>query len=629
MWTSLYDLPGNAHTYAVFLPLGEYIDINFDQKKEPSPKSVRSGSGTWVRTSSTSTGPSAATSAAPGSFGTPIVREHEYAEVGAGVSDDDGEHYAMMSPTGSKDIAPKLSTSLHKVTCPLSLDDPSVYTLPPPSESGVPSPGVGLAQPTSELVASLLFDSNAKTPSSGGVSPHSQRQQSTVVPSYGHSSPISPAATSGGGEDGNDSDYFNLDFSAVSGSGATAMGKKAKDSTSPSKVGSSSGSGSASTTTTKMKVTSKVDQSSAGGGSSRKHSSSPLASLLHGLSHQGLKSPKHKGGSSPKHSVSDDTSAYSEMSFLPPSPSPKVNRRRSDSSSPSSSPSQFTKTPPHSIVAVKPSAVHTTATGASANVPKTCASTGAPHRAVSGQGSNSNNASNSNTAAMRSIKSTGSLSTMDVSNVSKIHVTSPKILLTSTELINELSAGNTANSASRDATTLRLSQDMSSATYENMSFENNRPLRQSSYTSISSSGVEPELHYAALDLSASAEDIMPMMAGFEHPSLQKSPANKSRHTSGGVGPGATNGSGGVGGVTGDEDMPLQYAQIDFIKSESLKATLTGAAGGNGNSANSASGNTTVKETQMPFDVANMALPLQAALTPPTPSDSNSGTSSAS
>ena len=572
-----------------FLPLflpGEYIDINFDQKKpqkEPSPKSARSEHvGTWQKPSG------------GGTFSAPIMREHDYEEVGG-----DDEHYAMMSPTDSTDSAPKLSSSLLKVTCPLSLDDPTMDVLPVETAQSPAS--------VSELVTSLSLDSNTRTPSGGVQSP---RQQTTVVSPYGHSSPISPAATSGG----DDSDYFNLDLSG-------GMGKK---STSPSKVGSGG------VTTPKTKVTTKVDQSSAGGGSSsRKHSSSPLASLLHGLS-QGRKSPKHRGGSSPKHSVSDDpASAYSEMSFLPLSVSPKVNRRKSDSSSPSSSstslnpnaPSQFTKTPPHSIVTVKPSAVHTTATGA-VHVHNTAigvhtTATGAPqtqtHRSVLAQDSNGrNNTSNEkNFAAMRSIKSTGSLSAMDVVSSTpsskRIDESSSKILLTSTELINELSAGNTANSG-----TTRLSQDMSSAAYENMSFENNKPLRQTSRTSVGSGGVEPELHYAALDLSASAEDIMPLM-GFDHPGLQKSPGNKSRHTSG-VGPNSTNGSGGVGGGVIDEGAPLQYAQIDFVKSESLKANLT-----SGNSI-STSGNTTVKETQMPFDVANMVLPLQAVQTPHTTND---------
>ena len=476
-------------------------------------------------------------------------------------------------------VRPKLSSSLLKVTCPLSLDDPSMDVLPVETAQSPAS--------MSELVASLSLDRNTRT-SSGGV--QSPRQQTTVVPPYGHSSPILPAATSGG----DDSDYFNLDLSAVSG----GAGKKSKDATSPSKVGNSGG------TTPKTKVTTKVDQSSG-----RKHSSSPLASLLHGLS-QGRKSPKHRGGSSPKHSVSDNyASAYSEMSFLPPNLSPKVNRRKSDTSSPSSTtslnpnvPCQFTKTPPHSIATVKPNAVHTTAMGAPSQT----------HRSVLAQDSNGrNNTSNNKTAAMRSIKSTGSLSAMDVISSTpsskKIHESSPKILLTSTELLNELSAGNTANSGST-----RLSQDMSSAAYENMSFENNKPLRQTSSTSVGSGGVEPELHYAALDLSASAEDIMPLI-GFD---LQKSPGNKSRHTSGVVGANSTNGSGGVGGGVIDEAAPLQYAQIDFVKSESLKANLTG---GNGAST-SASGNATVKETQMPFDVANMVLPLQAVQTPQTTSD---------
>ena len=551
---------------------GEYIDIQFDQKKpqkDQSPKAMRSGSGSWQRKKSE-----------PAVSGAPIMREHDYEEVG------DDEHYAMMSPSDGKDRAPKLSSSLHKITCPLSLDDPTQDTLQPKT---TPNP-----TSVSELMSSLSVESDKvnKTPYGGG-STHSNIQTTpppTVVPPFSHSNPVSPAATSGTGVDtgDDDSDYFNLDLSSVSAGSGTGSKKTTKESVSPSKVSGG----------TKQKAANKMDHSSISSSSSRKHSSSPLATLLQGLS-QGRKSPKHKGSSSPKHSVSDETAAYSEMSFLPPSSSPKVIRRRSESASPIPA-SQFTKNPPHSNVTVKPSAVHTSAKiESTSHINKSAVQE-----------------STGNTAAMRSIKSTGSLTAMDVSSThtSKIHVTSPKILLTSTELINEISSnasrrsGNWQDSSSQ----ARFYQDLSCSAYENMSFEHNKPIRQSSHTSVgSNTSGEQELHYAALDLSASVEDIGPI-AGIE----QKTPGNKTRHTSGSVVPNSTNGNGGV--VCGfiDEEMPLQYAQIDFVKSDTLRTNLTPQSGGN--NANSNVG-ITQKETQIPFEVANMNL--QTTWTPSSTSDS--------
>ena len=571
---------------------GEYIDIQFDQKKpqkDQSPKAVRSGSDSWQRKKSEPAVPVMGSTGDAGNTSAPGMREHDYEEVG------DEEHYAMMSPTDGKDRAPKLSSSLHKITCPLSLDDPALDTLQP---KATPNPAC-----VSDLMSSLSVESDKmiKMPQgSGSTQPHIQTTPPpTVIPPFSHSNPVSPAATSGSGVDtgdDDDSNYFNLDLSSVSAGSGTGNKKTTKESVSPSKLAGG----------TKQKAAKKLEHSSIAGGSSRKHSSSPLATLLQGLS-QGRKSPKHKGSSSPKHSVSDETAAYSEMSFLPPSSSPKVNRRRSESASPIP-PSQFTKNPPHSTATVKPSAVHTSATGES----------------TSQKNKSAVQDSTSNTAAMRSIKSTGSLTAMDVSSTqtSKIHVTSPKILLTSTELINEISATSTASgsiNANRrsgnwqdSSPSAKFYQDLSCSAYENLSFENNKPLRQSSHTSVgSNTSGEPELHYAALDLSSSVEDIIPI-AGIE----QKSPGNKSRHTSGSVVTNSTNGNGGVGGGCIDEEMPLQYAQIDFVKSESLRTNSTPQSGGNNVSSNMG---ITQKETQIPFEVANMNL--QTTWTPPSTNDS--------
>ena len=563
---------------------GEYIDIQFDQKKsqkDQSPKTVRSGSGSWQRKESEPAVSVMSSSSGGGNTNAPVMREHDYEEVG------DDEHYAMMSPSDSTDRAPKLSSSLHKITCPLSLDDPTLDTLQP---KATPNP-----TSVSDLMSSLSVEGDKviKTScGSGSIQSHVQTTPPpTVVPPFSHSNPVSPAATSGGGvcTGDDDSDYFNLDLSSVSTGCGTGNKKPTKETVSPSKVASG----------TKQKASNKMDHSSISGGSSRRHSSSPLAAFLQGLS-QGRKSPKHKGSSSPKHSVSDETAAYSEMSFLPPSPSPKVTRRRSESASPIPT-SQFTKNPPHSIVTVKPSAVHTSATSESATQINKSATQDFT----------------SNTAAMRSIKSTGSLTAMDVSatHSSKIHVTSPEILLTSTELIDEISAASNSSRGGnwQDGNSQRkFYQDLSCSAYENMSFENNKPLRQSSHTSVgSNTSGEPELHYAALDLSASVEDIIPI-AGIE----QKSPGNKSRQTSGSVVPNSTNGNGAVVGGCIDEEMPLQYAQIDFVKSESLRTNLTPQSGGNTVSSNVG---LTQKETQIPFEVANMNL--QTTWTPPATSDS--------
>ena len=561
--------------YCIFFYFpGEYIDVQFDQKKpskNQSPKQTRSGSGSWQRKVSEPAVSPMSSSTGPGNMSAPMLREHDYEEVG------DDEHYALMSPSDSKDRAPKLSSSLHKITCPLSLDDASMDTLQPKATS------------VSELMSSLSVDSETASKTSNGTSSTQSQIQTTsptVVPPFSHSSPVSPASTCTSGSTivtSDDSDYFNLDLSNVRNSG-TANKKPTKESASPSKVTGGS----------KQKAGSKIDHSSASGSSSRKHSSSPLASLLQGLS-QGRKSPKHKSSSSPKHSVSDEAAAYSEMSFLPPSSSPKVNRRRSESSNP---PSQFTKNPPHSITTVKPNAVHKSATSESDSM---------THKSMAQD-------SASSTAAMRSIKSTGSLTALEVSSshASKIHVTSPKILLTSTELINEISATSSADtkpnrrsgSWQENNSQSRLSQDLSYSEYENMSFENNKPSRQTSHTSVGSGASgEPELHYAALDLSASVEDIMPA-TGSEHSSHQKSPGNKSRHTSGSVVPNSTNGNGGIVPGCIDEETPLQYAQIDFVKSESLRTNLSQHPGGNTVSTNVG---ITQKETQIPFEVANMNL----------------------
>ena len=551
---------------------------------------MRSGSGSWQRKKSEPAVPVVSSSSDAGNTSAPVMREHDYEEVG------DDEHYAMMSPTDSNDRAPKLSNSLHKITCPLSLDDPTQDTLQP---KATPNPAC-----VSDLMSSLSVESDKVIKMPHGIGNTQSHIQTTppptLMPPFSHSNPVSPAATSGSGVDtgdDDDSNYFNLDLSSVSaGSGTGNKKTTTKESVSPSKLAGG----------TKQKAANKMEHSSISGGSSRKHSSSPLATLLQGLSH-GRKSPKHKGSSSPKHSISDETASYSEMSFLPPSSSPKVIRRSSDSASPIP-PSQFTKNPPHSNATVKPSAVHTSATGES----------------TSQKNKSAVQDSTSNTAAMRSIKSTGSLTAMDVSSTqpSKIHVTSPKILLTSTELINEISATSTASNSSNanrrsgnlqdSSPSARFYQDLSCSSYENMSFENIKPSRQSSHTSVgSNTSGEPELHYAALDLSASVEDIIPV-AGIE----QKSPGNKSRHTSGSVVTNSTNGNGGVGGGCIDEEMPLQYAQIDFVKSESLRTNLTSQSGGNNVSSNMG---ITQKETQIPFEVANMNL--QTTWTPPSTNDS--------
>ena len=95
LMTSIYHL--------IYFFSGEYIDINFDQKKaqkEPSPKSARSETGAWQKPSGGNPG---GAGVGGGTFSAPIMREHDYEEVGG-----DSEHYAMMSPTDATDSAPQV-----------------------------------------------------------------------------------------------------------------------------------------------------------------------------------------------------------------------------------------------------------------------------------------------------------------------------------------------------------------------------------------------------------------------------------------------------------------------------------------------------------------------------------------
>ncbi len=564
---------------------GEYIDINFEkQRKETSveggPTAATSTAVATVKSANASE-LGARTHPAPSqlqgvpsntadSCSRPFVVQHEYEEVDYG-----GEHYAMMSPTDSNSSTPKLSSG--GTERPFQSDFPD------------PCPVVS----TADLISSIKSDV-AESESGEAHSPRHATAMAGVSSHPDQSSQLTPVVAVTSSEESN---YLNLDLSGSGSNSGPSSSKRMRESNSPSR---SSASGS------RQKVQSKVDQSSAGSSSSRKLSSSPLASFLHNLA-QGRKSPKagqRKGGGSPKASTADEPSA------LVAPDSPKANRRSSDSPSPNP-PAQFTKTPPLSIRTVKPDA---------ASLQIASAREGAFRKSPSRQ--LSADASAPSSTQMRTIRSTGSLTAMDVtlgsatktSPQSKLRVTSPKILQTSSELISEISAdgrcrpgGRTSRSTSSSGSDAPLSAEPGGA-YENMSFER-KTARQTSQTSVGSA--EPELHYASLDLSASSED-MPLVLGLDagagsYPQGGRSPVGKNRHSSGsGAGPvgsalGAIAG-GNTAAVCGQE-VPLQYAQIDFVKSESLKLQQQ-----DGNSETSPGAEQSdVKETPPPFNVADIPL----------------------
>ncbi len=508
---------------------GEYIDITFDRKKPSDNTRDRKtsesgnipGGSSQQQTGSGSQQHSITHAQARLAYSV----QHEYSEI-----DYEKEHYALMGHGDSETGALKLSPGSPKVT-------PKVTPKASPKTSSK----------SHRTPASL-----ESAPAAQGSPPVSSAELLLAMKSHAPPAP----AQGGGGAAG-----------PASHSSPAESSSHAKPQKEPSPKSGS-----------KPRLPSTVEQSSAAAaassGSTGRKLSSPLATFLHGLSQAGRRSPKGQrssGSASPK--VTAEENAEGSRSPL----------KRSESASPNP-PSQFTKTPPLSVQTVTPNAIP------SAPLPTNAVS--APidaARPVTSGPTSGDRASKPSTPSapaqspIRAIRSAGNLSALDPSTPgSRIHVTSPKILLTSSELISEISSSSAPKMGDKRGST-GSQENPGTSDYANMAFDK-KTSRQSSHSSMSSS-CDPELHYVSLDLGASAEDVRPELSSSGG---GRSPGGKSRH-----------GSGGSAVTTGswDEHVPLQYAQIDFDKSGSPRTHQQ--------QEHSVSEDV-AKETPAPFDVADMA-----------------------